>query len=309
MEELNVEIEMNFEIVPEKKYLADLKLGTTHVSGKLPDGIIREDHLEIACPDGKFPLCVDLYYREKFPAKPRPCIIFMHDWAKGENPDLCGDIYGAFFALNGFLFASLYYRPPKYQICPAALEDLKTCARWARANAETYSIGQEMIVALGSSAGSQWIQMAAITNGSAEFDIDCGYNGFSSNIDMVLGNASICDPVRDFKEFENAWITMGGTYREIPGDYHKYSPYHNIHPGMPPFCLIHGTEDIACSIEGARALRDKMLECGNEIELVELPGRDHGCTRHPGDFFDKLHIWNNFICKHLGFSDESIHPV
>lgn len=289
---------MELEKIADADFLAGLEKDLELVGMKQPKSVTREDHVVLAQPDPGFKLCCDIYYKEKCPPGKRPCVIFLHDWAGGNNPPICGDRQGGFFALHDIVFITLYYRPPKYKPCPAALEDLKTCARWARAHSEEYAIDPDMIVSFGSSAGSQWAAMAAITNGQEEFENPCGYNEFSSDINLVLLNAGICDVLRDFVSGDTMEIILGTTHDESPETFRKFSPLQNLHAGMPPVLLIHGTEDESCSIEAARAFRDRLQELGVEAKLIERQGCPHSATREPGDFFKNLTAWKDFVLAH-----------
>jgi len=287
--------EIKFTKIPDKEYMSLLEKGASETVFKLPASVTRKDHVPIACPDGKFELQADIYYKDTQKSQARPCIIFMHDWAAGKNPDLCGDRQGCFFALNGFVFIALYYRPPKYSPCPAALEDLKTAARWVRSKAQEYSIAADKIIAMGSSAGSQWAFMGATTNGDESFEAPCGFNEFSSEINLVMLHAAICNVVKDFKDTEMMQILFNCTYEQKPDRYMEFSPVCNVRKGMPPVIIINGDCDQGCSIEAARELRDKLDAVGGVVELVELPGRDHGSTGFPGDLFLKLNKYKDFI--------------
>ena len=286
---------IKFTKIPDKEYMSSLEKVASKNGFKLPVSVTREDHVPIACPDGKFELQADIYYKNKQKSQVRPCIIFMHDWAAGKNPVLCGDRQGSFFALNDFVFIALYYRPPKYSPCPAALEDLKTAVRWIRSKAEDYSIDEDKIIAMGSSAGSQWAFMGAATNGDESFEAPCGFNEFSSEINLVMLHAAICDVVKDFKNTEIMQTILNGTYEEKPDSYMEFSPVCNVRKGMPPVIIINGDCDQGCSIEAARELRDKLDAVGSVVELVELPGRDHGSTGFPRDLFLKLNKYKEFI--------------
>lgn len=285
------------EKIPDSEFLTLLEKDASLVNLKTPDSVTREDHVRIACPDGKFDLKADVYYKDKSPVKRRPCVVFMHDWAGGGNPSICGDRQGSFFAINGFVFVALYYRPPKYSPCPAALEDLKTCVRWVRSRADELSIDKDMIVAFGSSAGSQWAYMGAATNGDVKFENQCGFNEFSSDINMVMMHAGICDVVKDFGRKGKGImdVILGCSYADNPGRYEEFSPIFNVKKNFPPLIIINGDRDSTCSIEAARNLRDKLVATGVRAELVELPGRDHGSTGFPGDLYLKLTKYRDFI--------------
>ena len=99
------------EKIPDGDFLTLLEKDASLVNLKTPDSVTREDHVRIACPDGKFDLKADVYYKDKSPVKRRPCVVFMHDWAGGDNPSICGERQWAYMGAarnlrDGFVSAS-----------------------------------------------------------------------------------------------------------------------------------------------------------------------------------------------------------
>ncbi len=90
-------------------------------------------------------------------------------------------------------------------------------------------------------------------------------------------------------------IIFGTSYKKNPKPFTEFSPVHNVTAATPPFLIINGDKDGTCTIEAARELRDKGVAAGVNAKLIELPGRDHGSTKHPEDLFYKLTQWKDFI--------------
>ena len=291
---------MQMERISDHDFIAALQKDPEAVMMKLPAGVTQEYHIQFSDSDTGFPLKADLYYRSKKPAQARPAIIFMHDWASGRNPALCGDRQGSFFALTyDFVFVPLYYRQPQFAPYPGALKDLKTCARWLRSIAPDYAIAPDQIAVMGSSAGTQWSFLAAATNGKKELDRSGGFRDFSSTINLVLLNSAICDFVKDFANRDIGQKIIGAPYAEAKAKYHEANPLENVHAGMPPVFMAHGDQDESCPIASARALADKLEKCGVTVKLLVQPGRGHGSDGFPEDLHFRLTEMGKFICAHF----------
>ena len=149
---------MVFEKVSDEQFLHLLKTDARQAMCKVPQSVTALDHVQIGEPEPGFPLKADVFYKTRRPAKPRPAIIFLHDWASGRNPARAGDRQGSYMALvHDWMFVPLYYRPPGMGYrAPAALKDVRTCARWLRSKADEYAIMTNGIVAMGSWGGGRW---------------------------------------------------------------------------------------------------------------------------------------------------------
>ncbi|MGC0318540.1 alpha/beta hydrolase [Kitasatospora acidiphila] len=54
------------------------------------------------------------------------------------------------------------------------------------------------------------------------------------------------------------------------------SPLHHVRPCMPATVMFHGTDDQLVPIQLARKFRDLLAAAGNDCELIEFPGAEHG---------------------------------
>lgn len=158
----------------------------------MPEGVTRLERLPIAEMPGGFRLAADVYYREKCPAKARPALIFMHDWASGIQPVLAG------------------------------------------------------------------------------------YDKFSSEVNLAIINAGMCDVVRDFGRHANEIAIMGGSVDDMPARYREASPLHRFRAGMPPVIMIHGELDQSCPLASAQAACERLRQLGVTVELVVRPKCGHG---------------------------------
>ncbi len=290
-----------FTVVDDAEFLKRLEADPQSAMCVAPRGntIIRQH--SIARLPGGFDLKADVYYREQKPAQPRPALVFMHDWASGKQPKICGDRQCNYLALTENLFcAALYYRQPGDGKFPAALQDLKTCLRWLRSIAGEYAIARDKIAVMGSSAGTQWTWLAAASNGSGEFDGSGGYEGFASDVNLAVINAGICDFVGDFGQSRIGQAIIGGTVEQYPEKYAQASPLHQVKAGMPPVLMLHGELDKTCPLSSAEAIAAKLREWNVPVELVVRKGCGHGLDGFGFDLHDNLEVVREFIRKKLG---------
>jgi len=285
-----------FTTIDNDVFLDQLKSDPRQAMLKRPRDVTVLDHALIGETETGFPLKADVFYKTRRPARPRPAIIFAHDSAQLKDPPRAGDRHGSYLALvHDYLFVSLYYRPPwEGQRAPCALKDMRTCARWLRSLAGEYAIMTDGIVAMGSSAGSQWAFLAASANGTGRHDYSGGYRDYSGDINLVILYGAICDFARDFRD-SIGQVIVGATYEEAPETYRLYSPLDNVRPGLPPVFIEHGEQDTRCPLNSVLALRDALRAAHNDVELVVLPGVGHG----GGPLIEKLERSQAFIHSRL----------
>lgn len=289
-----------FQDINDDEFIAKLKQDANSAVCLLPRSITRVHHQTIAQLAGGFNLQVDIYYRNRKPAQLRPALVFMHDWAGGQQPQMVGDRQCNFLALQEDIFCvSLYYRQPQDGKYPAALEDLKCCLRWLRSIAADYAIDPDKIAVMGSSAGSQWTWLAAASNDSKKFDTSGGYLNRSSKVNLIIIRSGMCDLVQDFGHHPNAILIMGGSVDEIPDRFQEASPLHQIRAGMPPVLMIHGELDKACPLQSAEAIASRLRELKVAVELVVYKGRGHGLNKFGGDLYGNMEIICRFIRRNF----------
>jgi dipeptidyl aminopeptidase/acylaminoacyl peptidase len=70
----------------------------------------------------------------------------------------------------------------------------------------------------------------------------------------------------------------------------KGSPLHHLHAGLPPALIFHGTKDTTVVPAAVTAFQDKMLEFGNECELILFGGAGHvffNFGREEGKYYER----------------------
>lgn len=198
-------------------------------------------------------------------------------------------------AKAGFVVASVEYRvvPDKF---PALVVDAKSAVRYLRAHAEELGIDPDRIGVLGDSAGGYLAQMAATTNGEKEFDKG-DFLGESSDVQAavtIYGISNLLNIGEGYpKEIQEvhaspavteALLVHGPAFAHFAGksildDPEKAmaaSPLGHIKTNMPPFLIMHGSEDKLVSPVQSEQLYNALSEKGNKVDYVIVEGAGHG---------------------------------
>ena len=200
-------------------------------------------------------------------------------------------------AKAGFVVAAAEYRvvPNKF---PAILEDGKSAVRFLKAHADTYGIDASKIGVLGDSAGGYLSQMVAVTGNEKQFD-----KGDNLHVDSTVQAAATLYGISDLRNIgagfdeaiqkvhqspavTEALLVNGVAFNEYPGasilsDSDKAlaaSSLGHIKKNLPPFLIMHGTEDKLVSPVQSEQLYEALKQSGNRVTYVKVEGAAHGDT-------------------------------
>lgn len=200
-------------------------------------------------------------------------------------------------AKAGFVVAAAEYRvvPNKF---PAILEDGKSAVRFLKAHADDYGIDASKIGVLGDSAGGYLSQMVAVTGNEKQFD-----KGDNLHVDSTVQAAATLYGISDLRNIgagfdkaiqkvhqspavTEALLVNGVAFNEYPGasilsDSDKAlaaSSLGHIKKNLPPFLIMHGTEDKLVSPVQSEQLYEALKQNGNRVTYVKVEGATHGDT-------------------------------
>lgn len=200
-------------------------------------------------------------------------------------------------AKAGFVVAAAEYRvvPNKF---PAILEDGKSAVRFLKAHANAYGIDASKIGVLGDSAGGYLSQMVAVTGNEKQFD-----KGNNLHVDSTVQAAATLYGISDLRNIgagfdeaiqkvhqspavTEALLVNGVAFNEYPGasilsDSDKAlaaSSLGHIKKNLPPFLIMHGTEDKLVSPVQSEQLYEALKQNGNRVTYVKVEGAAHGDT-------------------------------
>lgn len=198
-------------------------------------------------------------------------------------------------AKAGFVVAAAEYRTVP-NVFPAILEDGKSAVRFLRANAEVFGIDASKIGVLGDSAGGYLSQMVAVTGGEKAFDKGDNLNvdssvqaavtlyGISDLRNIGAGFDEATQKVHESPAVTEALLVNGVAFRDFPGasitsDSEKAlaaSPLGHIKKDLPPFMILHGSEDKLVSPVQSDQLFEALKKNGTPVTYVKVEGAGHG---------------------------------
>jgi pectinesterase len=202
---------------------------------------------------------------------PFPIVIIIHGggWSGGDKQ---ADHTALFEPLNaaGFVWFSINYRLAPGHRWPACFDDVKTAIRWVKRHAADYRGDPRRVALIGYSAGGHLACQAAVlatddTRAQAVVGLapptdhladSVRRGGLSPSMQKLLDRPGILD----------------ASARELLRD---LSPINHVEPGLPPFLLVHGTEDQSVPFEQSVIFQARLKSVGGTCDLLTLPGASH----------------------------------
>lgn len=198
-------------------------------------------------------------------------------------PQLCS------FAHQGYVVASVEYRPSDNAGFPAQVVDTKAAIRFLRANAAKYGIDKDRIALWGDSSGGHTATMVGVTRGDERFE----QGDFLEESSDVLAVVDFYGPTEIPKMFEYPRlpelkdmpvneipenILFGGDVKKNPEIAQPGNPLAYISPEvpLPPFLIMHGDEDELVPFNQSVRLYEKLVACQKSAQFYKVQGAMHG---------------------------------
>ena len=187
-----------------------------------------------------------------------------------------------FFARNGYSIASIEYRTHNLKPFPGLIEDAKEAVRYLRAHARQYGIDVDRIAMMGESAGGYISSMVGVTGNTKEFDTGENLDQ-SSEVQAVINiygrtrqERGWYEKIEQGRPRNTTELLMNGKPDDIPEIYRKATPTTYVRKGLPPFLLLHGTDDKAVPVIQNDLFYDDLLEAGTDVDYYRVIGAGHG---------------------------------
>jgi acetyl esterase len=224
---------------------------------------------------------------------PFPAVILVHGggWVRGDRHTEVAPLFAP-LTNAGIAWFSIDYRLAKDPInFGIAYRDVQAAVRYLKIHAIEYHIDPDRIALMGESAGGHLAAMAALST-APDLQVKTVVAFYApTNLASLAQNAGmIPDTIRE-KMNGGMWGTM------IMALLTQLSPIEHLHRDMPPFLLIHGTDDSLVPIHQSREMCDRMKALGNECEVYPVKGGGHGLRRwKPEAYQPEMLRWLN---RHL----------
>ncbi len=187
-------------------------------------------------------------------------------------------------AKNGWVCVSIGYRLSPVATFPDHLIDVKRAIGWVRENIEQWGGDPSFIAVTGGSAGGHLAALAALTPNDPSYQP--GFEQIDTSVQACVPLYGIHD-LLDRNRIRYPWpfiesLVMKTSPAEDPEGWDLASPIARVHPGAPPFFVLHGSHDFLVPPAESRqfvAALAGVSESG--VHYAELPGATHG--------FDVMH--------------------
>jgi len=221
-------------------------------------------------------------YRPREPVTAAPVLLQVHGggWVTGSKRHQARPLM-LHLAAHGWICVTANYRLSPRATFPAHLVDLKLALRWVRDHVAELGGDPEFVAVTGGSAGGHLAALFALTANDPEYQ-----PGFEA----VDTSVRACVPFYGVYDFTGRFggrgaDGMGGFVehvvlkKRVADDreaFEKASPISCVHPGAPPFMVVHGTHDSLAPVQEARGFVELLRSVSRApVVYLELPGAQH----------------------------------
>jgi acetyl esterase/lipase len=246
-------------------------------------------------------------YSPKSITHPLPVVLWIHGhrWSYGskeQRPPVN-------LMAQGYIVASIDYRPSGEASFPAAIEDCKAAVRWLRANAIAYHIDPDHIGAWGHSAGGHLAALLGTSGGVVELEGAGDNSTFSSRVQAVCDMSGPSDILQFYEAVSKSTDGsarrakssieqfLGGSVEQNRAKAIAASPITYVSKDDAAFLIIHGENDMSIPVSQSEAFSDKLKAAGVDATLEIAKGRGHGVGGP------------NFASEIISFFDKHLKPT
>jgi dipeptidyl aminopeptidase/acylaminoacyl peptidase len=199
-------------------------------------------------------------------AEPRPAVVVLHGWQPaGTNGAALVEPRARAYAGAGYVALALSLRgwPPSGGVDDCGLrqpDDVARAVEWLRA---LPGVAADRVAIVGFSQGGQVALLAAAND---------------ARLAAVVAYYPVTDVARWKTTTANADIPGYVTTVCEPGGAAARSPLLRASAIAAPVLLVHGDADARVPTEQSQLMRDALAAAGRRVELVLVPGAQHGFT-------------------------------
>jgi len=218
---------------------------------------------------------------------PHPLLVCVHGggWISGQKEDFRE--VAQLYASKGYAAASIDYRLAPLHPYPAAVEDVRSFVRYAKANAGKLNIDPNRIAAIGSSAGAHLALMLGVAGDPEE------------RVAVVL---DLCG-LTDMTEFRTRHFEIAHSFIDqfLPDGNEETlraaSPVTLVSASSAPTLIVHGEDDDIVPIAQSETLAAAFAAHKVPHRFLRVPGEAHGFSLAAWPIVEKA--CDDFLKEHL----------
>ncbi|MBW2271571.1 MAG: alpha/beta hydrolase [Deltaproteobacteria bacterium] len=184
-------------------------------------------------------------------------------------------------ARAGWVCVAANYRLSPKATFPDHLIDVKRALAWIRQHIAEYGGDPNLVCVTGGSAGGHLSSMLALSANDPEYQP--GFEDVDTSVAACVPFYGVYDWTNSTQRQKHGGMesvvermilkTPLATHRK---EWEKSSPLFRVHPGAPPFFVIHGSHDSLASVEEGRLFAERLREVSQApVCYAEIPGAQH----------------------------------
>lgn len=222
-------------------------------------------------------LTLDVYSRRG--VERAPALVYVHpgSWMRGRPGRQARAMIHRLAAL-GWVVLDIRYPLSPDATFPEHLVAVKRAIGWARNEGRALGIDADRISISGGSSGAHLAALAALTPGREDLQPD--FEEVETSVFACVPFYGIYDLfVRNPTRYDWPFIAryvLKASVADAPDLYRLGSPLDQVHPGAPPFLVVHGEFDSIVLPEESKQFTRALNEAGVEASFFEVLGAQHG---------------------------------
>ncbi|XP_049435430.1 uncharacterized protein si:dkey-193c22.1 isoform X2 [Epinephelus fuscoguttatus] len=220
---------------------------------------------------------------------PAPLVVFIYGgaWGSGDRSIYCLLARQMAEELSATVVCPDYFTYPKGNVL-GMVQDIADCLVWAQESGHKFNFDKDNIVLIGHSAGAHLCALTTLflidareelfIEASKQRDITLAIRG-------VIGLSGVYNIMDHYEHEQKRAVEYVSTmHKAMNGveNFPYYSPTHMLNKmsqdtlnKVPPFALLHGTDDIIVPVESSTKFYDLLTSLSIKVSLYLLPRVDH----------------------------------
>jgi len=217
------------------------------------------------------------------PPSGAPVLLYIHGgaWVVGDKREQGFPLMHE-LARRGWVAVTINYGLSPKATWPEHVVDCKRALAWVRDHIAEYGGDPRFVAVSGGSAGGHLAALVALSAGDPRFQP--GFEDADTSVAACVPFYGVYDMTagRGGSRYDEGLLRLLETrvfkrrLDEAPELFEAASPIRRVHPGAPPFLVVHGTNDTLVPVTEARAFVSALREVSRRPVLyAELPYTQH----------------------------------
>ena len=231
---------------------------------------------------------LDVWRRADLPTDARaPVLLQIHGggWVWGRKEGQAEPLMGH-LAERGWVCVAPNYRLSPRATWPDHIVDVKRALAWVKSNIAEYGGDPAFLVITGGSAGGHLASLAALTPGITEWQP--GFEDADTSVAAAVSFYGVYDFINadgsgraDMTPFLEQRVFKSRVAEDL-ARWEQASPINHVGSHVPPFFVLHGTNDSLVPVEHARWFVEELRKASTKpVAYAELPRAQHAFDTLP----------------------------